>query len=127
MQFGGPAAPRFADGLGAVFFSRPGPVGMHLDDRAVQGDRLELDSHDLFALQVFEDAVLGPAIHPGVDGMPFAKPPWQPAPLAAMLGDIQDGIEHLQIREADIAPLHGERGGNACVLCFGEFHSDMIT
>ena len=115
---------------GGRFFSRPGPVGLPRDDRAVQGDRLELDSHDLFAWQAFEDpvedAVLGPAIHPGGDGLPLANPPWQPAPLAALLGDRQDGLEPLQIREADSAPLHGEGGGNACVLRFGEFHSDMI-
>ena len=104
---------------------------MDLDDRAVKRDRLDLDPHDLFPLQVFEDpvedAALGPAIHPGVDGVPFAKPPRQPAPLAAVFGDIQDGIQHLQIRETDIASLHGEVGRNACVLRFGEFHPGRIT
>ena len=99
---------------------------MHLDDRAVQGDCLELDSQELFALQVGKDLVenpiLGPAIHPGVDGVPVAEPLRYAPPLAALLGDRQDGIEHLQIREADIAPLHGQARRNACVLIFGEFH-----
>ena len=74
---------------------------MDLDNGAVQRDGLELDAHDLFALQVFEDPVehpiLGPAIHPRVDGVPPAEPTRQSPPLAPMLGDVQDGVEHLQV------------------------------
>ena len=104
---------------------------MDFADRAVERDRLELDSQELFPLQVLEDpvedAALRPAIHASVDGVPLPKPPRPPAPLAAVLGDIQDGIQHPQIRETDIASLHGEVGRNACVLRFGEFHPGMIT
>ena len=54
MNLGGPAAARSADRLGTVFFSAPGPVGMHLHDGAVQRHRLEPDAHDLLALQMLE-------------------------------------------------------------------------
>ena len=60
---------------------------------------LELDAHDLFSLQVFkypvEHAVLGPAVHTSVDGVPPAEPGRQSTPLAAMLSNIKNGIEHL--------------------------------
>ena len=59
-------------------FSRPGPIGMDLDDCAVERDPLELDAHELFAWQVdkhpVEDSILGPPIHPGVKGVPVAEP-----------------------------------------------------
>ena len=99
---------------------------MNLADGAVQRHRFESDAQELFALQVgkapVEDPILGPPIHPGVDGMPRAKPGRSAPPLAAVLGDIQNGIEDLQIGEADIAALHRETRGNAGVLGFGEFH-----
>ena len=64
-------------------------------------DRFELDAHYLFSLQAFEypveHAVLGPAVHAGVDGVPSAKPRRQPPPLATMFSNIEDGNEHLQI------------------------------
>ena len=62
---------------------------------------VELDAHYLFSLQMFEypgeHSVLGPAVHAGVDGVPFAKPRRQSPPRATMLSNIQDCIEHLEI------------------------------
>ena len=50
---------------------------MHLDDSAVQGNRLDLDAHDLSMLQLFKNpiqyATLGPAIHARVDRVPIAE------------------------------------------------------
>ena len=104
---------------------------MDLDARAVQRNRFELEAHELVALQLLEDLVedpgLRPPIHPGVDGVPSPKPSRQPTPLAAVFGDIQNGIEYLQIGEADVAPLDREVRRNAGVLSFGEFHAEMIT
>ena len=72
---------------------------MHLDDGAVQGNRLDLDANDLFLLQFREEPVqhagFGPAIHAGVDGMPVAEPFRQAPPLAPMLGDKQNRVEDL--------------------------------
>ena len=36
---------------------------------------------------------------------------------------LQDGVEHQQVREADVAALDGEEGGDAFVLSLGEFHA----
>ena len=105
-----------SDGLGAGFFSSPRAVGMDLDDGAVQRHRLQLDTDQLGALQVFEDPVLGPTIHTGVDRVPVPKALRQPSPLAPLLGDVQDRVEHLQIGHADIATLSREAGLDACVL-----------
>ena len=82
---------------------------MHLDGGRVQFDGLDLDVHDLLLLQPFKDGIqhagLGPAIHTRVDGMPVAKALRQAAPLASLLGDVQDSVEHLEVANADIAPL----------------------
>lgn len=82
---------------------------MHLDTGAVQRHRLDLDLHDLCLLQQLESAIeharLSPATHARVDRVPVAEPLGQTAPLAAMLGHVQDRIEHLQIGQADIAAL----------------------
>ena len=83
---------------------------MHFDYSAVHRDRLELDTHYLFSLQMFEypvkHTILGPAVHACVDRVPSAKPRREPPPLAAMLGYIQDCIEHLQIGNAYISTLY---------------------
>ena len=82
---------------------------MDLGARGVQRDRFDLDAHDLRSLQLLEHTIkytgLGPAVHAGVDGVPVAEPFGQSAPLAAMLGYIEDRIDHLQITQADVATL----------------------
>lgn len=51
---------------------------MHVYARAVQRHRLQLDAHDLLALQVLEYTIqhpaLRPAVHARVEGVPGAKP-----------------------------------------------------
>ena len=93
------------------FFSSPRAVGMDLDDGAVQRHRSSLMRNQLGALQVFEDPVehpvLGPTIHAGVDRVPVPKALRQPSPLAPLLGDVQNRVQHLQVRHADIATLRG--------------------
>ena len=72
---------------------------MDFHDGAVQGDRLDLDAHNLFSLELcehsIEDAALRPPIHPSVDGVPVAESLGQAAPFAAVLGHVEDGIENL--------------------------------
>ena len=50
---------------------------MHLHDGRVHLDGLNPDAHDLFFLQALKDlvqnAILGPAVHAGIDGVPGAK------------------------------------------------------
>ena len=94
---------------GPFSFLCPGAVGMDLDAGRVQRDRLDADAYYLHSLQLFEHTVehagLGPAIHARVDGVPVTEALGQSAPLAALLGDVQDGVDYLQITEADIPPL----------------------
>ena len=77
-------------------------------------------------LQLFKNpiqhAALGPAIHPGIDRVPIAEPLGQTAPLAAMLGHVQDRIEHEQVRMADIAPLFRQAVLDLLILRLVEFH-----
>ena len=99
---------------------------MDLDDGAVQRHRLQLDADQLGALQVFEHPVehpvFGPAIHAGIDRVPIPEATRHAPPLAPVLGDVQDRIEHLLVGHADIASLPRKIGRNARVLCLGEFH-----
>ena len=82
-------------------------------------------------LQLLEHPVeypaLGPAVHAHVDGVPVAEAGRQPSPFAAMLGHVEDGIEYLQVRQADVAALHREVRGNAGVLSFRDLHPRMIA
>jgi hypothetical protein len=69
---------------------------MHLDRGRVERERLDLDPHDLFRLQLLEylieNAVLGPTIHPRVDRVPSAQTLRQTATFAALLSDIQHRV-----------------------------------
>jgi len=82
---------------------------MNLDARGIQRDRLDLDAHDLGLLQLLEHPIehtrLGPAIHAGVDRVPVAEALGQPSPFAAVFGHVKDGVDHLQVAQADVAAL----------------------
>jgi len=100
---------------------------MDFDGGGIQAHGLDADAHDLLALQLLEDLiqhpVLGPAIHAGVDGVPISEAFGQSAPLAAVLGDIEQCIQQLQVVQLHIAPLPGKAGGNTLVLRFGDLHA----
>jgi len=104
---------------------------MHFDTGAIQRNGFDLDANDLLLLQLFKDpveyAALGPAIHSGVNGVPVAEAFRQASPLAAMLGHIKNGIENLQVAEADIATLAGQAGFDLFVLGSGQFHGRIIS
>mgnify|MGYP003598888410 CR=1 FL=1 len=99
---------------------------MDLDAGGVQRDRLNLDAHDLCALQLLEHAVkdagFGPAVHARINRVPVAKAIWQSAPLAAMLGHIEDRIDNLQIAQADVASLPGQAVLNGDELFGHDLH-----
>ncbi len=69
-----------------------------------------------------QNAVLRPPVHARVDGVPVSEVLRQTAPLAAVLGHVENGIEDLQVREADIAPLPQQQWHNALILYPDEFH-----
>ena len=75
---------------------------MHLHRCGVEADGLNADTHDLLHLQLLENAVhdpvLRPAVHAGVDGVPVPESLGKSAPLAPVLGNIEYGIEKLEVR-----------------------------
>ena len=93
---------------------------MDFDGGRIQAHGLDADAHDLLALQLLEDliqyATLGPAVHAGVNGMPVAEAFGQSAPLAAMLGDIKQGVQQLQVVKLSHCRAAGKTGGNTLVL-----------
>jgi len=103
---------------------------MHLDDGTVQGHRFDLDAHDLSVLQLFENPIqyaeLGPAVHSRVDRVPVAEALGQSSPFAAVLGNVQDRIEHLQIGQADVAALPGQTTLDLLVLGLGDLHARTV-
>ena len=104
---------------------------MHFDDGRVQGNGLDLDAHDLFALQFLEDAVqhaaLGPAVHAGVDGVPVSETLGQAAPLAFLLGHLQNGVQYGEIRHAHIAALARQNRLDTTVLRLADLHICSIS
>lgn len=104
---------------------------MHLDTSAVERNRFDLDADDLLLLQLLEYATqntaFGPAVHASVDGVPVAKTLRQSTPLAAMLCDIEYGVENLHVTQADIATLAWQTVLNLLVLGFDDFHRQSIS
>ena len=103
---------------------------MHLDDGAVQGHRLHLDSHDLFAWQLLKDRrnhpLFTPTIHACVDAVPFAKAVRQSPPFASLLGNIQNGIEYLKVFNLHVSALPRKTFRNLFKLFFGKFHPRLL-
>ena len=99
---------------------------MDLNDGRVQRHRFDLDTHHLFPLQLLEEPVqhpaLRPAVHAGIDGVPMAETFRQPAPLAALLGHIQDRVQYLQIGQPHVATLTRKNRLNSPILRFCDLH-----
>jgi len=73
-----------------------------------------------------QNTQLRPAIHAGVDRVPVAEALRQAAPLAAVLGYVQDRIQHLQIRKADVATLPRKAVFDLLVLGLCDFHAQIV-
>lgn len=104
---------------------------MHLDRSAVQRDGVDLDPDDLSMLHALEHAIqdtgLRPAAPARIDGMPATKAFWQAAPFAALLGNVQDGIRDLKVRETDVAALARQAVLNLAILLFGDLQAERIS
>ena len=111
---------------GVPFFSRPGAIGMPLDAGAVQAHGLPPDLDHPRPLPMREPAVQNPVLRPPVqarvDGVAVAEGLRPAAPLAAVLGHVENGVEYRQVREADMAPRPRQQRGHALVLCPCQFH-----
>ena len=103
---------------------------MNLHHGAVQRHRLDLDAHDLRLLQLLEHPVertaFAPAVHARIDRVPIAEPPGQAAPLAALLGYVQDGIQNTEVGQTHVAPLRGQAVRDLFVLRSGDFHDPIV-
>jgi len=86
---------------------------MHLDERAVEADRLDLDAEDLlvpnFPEQAIVDAGLGPADHARIDRVQVAEALREAAQLAAVLSDMQDRVGPLEVAERAAAALRRQQ------------------
>jgi len=99
---------------------------VNFDAGRIPAHNLDADADDLLVLQLLEDAIqraaLGPAVHAGVNGMPISEALGQSAPRTTLLGDIEQGIQQLQVLQLHITALPGKTGGNTLVLRFGDLH-----
>ena len=97
---------------------------MDRDDGTVQGDGFELHAEDLRVWQLGKDAIQHPARRPPIpariEGVPVAEPRGQPAPLAPLLGDVHDGVEHVQSVERHIAARCRHTRRDVARRCVGD-------
>ena len=104
---------------------------MDPDDGTVQGHGFDLHADDLRMLQLGKYAIqhpaLRPTIHASINGVPVAKPLGQTAPFAPLLGDVQDGVEHVQIVERYVAALPRQPRLDLARLGVGDFHGRSIA
>src|ERR1700674_1429257 len=104
---------------------------MNLNHGAVQRYRLDLDAHDPGLLQLPEHPVehtaLAPAVHARIDRVPIAEAPGQAAPLAALLGYVQDGIQNTEVGQTHVAPLRGQTVRDLFVLGSCNFHTRTVS
>ena len=49
------------------------------------------------------------------------------SPLAAVFGNVQNSVEHRQVRNPHVATLHGQVRLNQFVLTLCEFHVPMLA
>ena len=73
------------------------------------------DPQDPFFLQgrkyPIQHAAFEPAVHPSIECVPVAEAFGQSPPLATVLGHVENGIEHLPVENADVAPLYRQVRG----------------
>lgn len=62
-----------------------------------------------------------------LDGVPVPKPPGQAGPFAALLGDVEDRVQDLQIVERDVAAWYRQASLDVTILSLGEFHVRNIA
>ena len=104
---------------------------MDLDDGTVQRDGFKLHADDVSLLQLGKDAIqhpaLRPPVHARIDRVPVPEPLGQAAPFAALLSDVQDRVQDLQIVERDVAALGRQASRDVTILSLGEFHGRSIA
>lgn len=104
---------------------------MHLDAGAIQRYGFEFHPNDLIRLKLLEDPIqhtgLGPPVHARIDGVPVSEPLGQSAPLTAVLCDVKDRVEYIQIRKADVATLPRQAVFDQRELITSYFHVRILA
>ncbi len=131
MNFSCPSASGLSDRLWPVFFSAPVPSGCTFtavlsSDIASMLRRMICASCRLLE-HAFQRAVLGPPTQPNVDRVPVSEPFWQGAPLAPVLGDVKNRVQHLQVRQRHVPTLKWKMLFDLCNLFCGKFHHSSIA
>jgi hypothetical protein len=102
---------------------------MHLDRGAVQQHGLDLEAQDLGLPQTREYPIQPPAFDQRLSrvermcAIVFGQAP----PFAALFDDIQEGVENLEVRQADVAALPRQAALYQAVLRFGPFHTPGMS
>ena len=101
---------------------------MHLDRGAFKGYGFTVDLDGLLPLQLTEHlgqhALLRPAVHAGVDGMPAFEASGESPPLTTMLVHTEDSIQNLDIAMSYISSLNRQHMNDLATLGFGYFHDN---
>ena len=99
---------------------------MHLDNGTVQTPRLDLDAHELLMLQFLEEAIenasFGSSVHARIDRVPVAETLREAAPLAAVVRDVQDRVDHLKAGKRNIPARYRQKCLYPTELLQGDFH-----
>ena len=105
-----PSAPQLADALRPACLSRPGAVRMQLGAGAIEAEALHIRSARLRIPQRHEQPVnhadVRPAAEPGVDRISFSEVTRQGARLAAVLHDIENGVDESEVRDPHFPALN---------------------
>jgi hypothetical protein len=100
---------------------------MDFNDSAVKRKHLNGNANELLLLKTRKDAikhsVLAPAVHTGVNAVPNTKMFRQSSPFTAMLRNMKDRIQRLEVVKMHISSLTREAVGNSIVLFPGDFHT----
>ena len=114
---------------GVSTFGRKGIAGVincPMDDLAAsRSDRIRADAGFAAGERVagaVQHAILGPAIHACINAMPTAKSWRKTAPFAALLGNIQNCVEHGEVLKLHIPALNRQAILDLFVLLGRDFH-----
>lgn len=103
---------------------------MDLYRSGIDRDMINLNVDDIIFLEgqeyVIKNALFGPAVCAHVNTMPSPEPFRQAAPFAAVLGYIQNGVQHLQVSYFHVAPRNGKQRLDNFVLLRCNFHAEII-
>ena len=104
---------------------------MNLHGGTVHGDGFDFDRNQALFLKALEDlgerAVLTPPVHASINGVPISKFLWKPPPFAAVLRNVQKGIDDLKIVLSNITSLARKAVGYAFKLLLGDLHKWLFA